>query len=207
MKKTMVIAALLALVSVTSAFAAKKKSSGPNMYVRGSLGYAAWSVEGEGVSHFSIEPVFGVTNLFPVEGLGFEGFVDCNFGGEDFGYIDISSKIFAPGARVMYARSIGSYMGDKGVLSHMVPYVGAGFCVPIVNWSYDITGWNYNPITGNTETTKMKVSNTEAYFAMDTVYGFAFTFTDQFAAHAELGLRFGGIFDFSFRLGGAFKFK
>ena len=211
MKKIALIMMVLATVSVGSAFAAKKKSNGVGMYVRGSLGYANWTWKengwSESINHFSIEPVFGVTNLFPVEGLGIEGFVDCNFGGKDLIWADISSKVFAPGARAMYARSIGSYMGDKGILDQIVPYAGAGFCLPIMHWSSEQKSTVYDTNLGRSITQTVTYSDTKVYFAMDFVTGCAFTFTDEFAAHAEFGLRFGGIFNYSFRIGGAFKFK
>ncbi|MBQ7159381.1 MAG: hypothetical protein IJS09_08185 [Treponema sp.] len=194
MKKIGLVLMLFAAVSFGTAFAEKSDEIG--MYVRGSLGYGYWS-DNKGLSHFTIEPVFGVTNLFPVEGLGLEGFVDCNFGGKDYGIEDISSKVFAPGVRALYARSIGSFTGDTGVLSQIVPYAGAGFCVPIMHMSTELRFFGANT----------SISSTEVYFATDFVTGCAFTFNEKFAAHSEFALRIGSIFDFAFRIGGAFKFE
>ena len=195
MKKIALIL-MVAVLSAGSVFAAKD-SDGVGLYARGSIGWASWTFSenglSESVNHFSIEPVFGLTNLFPVKGLGIEGFVDCNFGGKSFGVADISSKVFAPGARVMYARSIGSYMGDTGTLDQLVPYAGAGFCLPIMHWS--------------NETRSVTYSDTKVYFAVDFVTGCAFRFTDKFAAHGEFAFRFGSIFNTSLRIGGAFKIK
>ena len=209
MKKIALIL-MVAVLSAGSVFAAKD-SDGVGLYARGSIGWASWTFSenglSESVNHFSIEPVFGLTNLFPVKGLGIEGFVDCNFGGKSFGVADISSKVFAPGARVMYARSIGSYMGDTGTLDKLVPYAGAGFCLPIMHWSNETRGFTYNSATGRTETTTVTYSDTKVYFAVDFVTGCAFRFTDKFAAHGEFAFRFGSIFDTSFRIGGAFKIK
>ena len=205
MKKIALIL-MVAAVSVGTAFAAKK-SNGVGMYVRGSLGYARWNVEGEHINHFSIEPVFGVTNIFPVEGLGIEAFVDCNFGGRDFTWADISSKVFTPGARAMFARSIGSFTGDKGILDQVVPYAGAGFCLPIVHWSSENKTVVYDSNLNRTITQTVTYSDTTVKFDADFVTGCAFRFTDQFAAHGEFALRFGGIFAYSFRIGGAFKIK
>ena len=208
MKKIALIL-MVAVLSAGSAFAAKD-SDGVGMYVRGSLGYSGWTFSENGfserISHFSIEPVFGVTNLFPVEGLGIEAFVDCNFGGKDLAWADISSKVFAPGARAMYARSIGSFMGEKGILDQIVPYAGAGLCIPIMHWSNETKTYVYDSNLNRTITQTVTYSDTKVYVSADFVTGCAFRFTDQFAAHAEFGLRFGGIFDYSFRIGGAFKF-
>ena len=107
MKKIALIL-MVAVLSAGSVFAAKD-SDGVGLYARGSIGWASWTFSenglSESVNHFSIEPVFGLTNLFPVKGLGIEGFVDCNFGGKSFGVADISSKVFAP-ASCMPALSV-----------------------------------------------------------------------------------------------------
>ncbi len=201
---------MMAAVSVGTAFAAKK-SNGIGMYVRGSLGYANWNVESEGVNHFSIEPVFGVTNIFPVEGLGIEAFVDCNFGSKSMSNWywngDLNTQVFAPGARAMFARSIGSFTGDKGILDQIVPYAGAGFCLPIVHWSIESKTRISSGTAGGSVTQTVTYSDTTVKFDADFVTGCAFRFTDQFAAHGEFALRFGGIFAYSFRIGGAFKIK
>ena len=206
MKILVAVFAVLVTISVGTAFAAKK-SNGMGMYARASLGYANWNVESQSVSHFDIEPVFGVTNLFPVEGLGIEAFVDVNFGSKDIlGNYDFKSQVYAPGARALYARSIGSFTGDRGILEQIIPYAGAGFCIPIVHWSSEIKEPVYDSTLNKTITKTITYSDTSVKFDMDTIFGCAFAFTDQFAAHAEFALRFGGIFDYSFRLGGAFKF-
>ncbi|MCR5724975.1 MAG: outer membrane beta-barrel protein [Treponema sp.] len=204
MKLLQTVAAALALTVCATATAATK----PGVYVRGSLGYSHWNVkndvEDKDYTHFALKPVVGFSNLTAVEGLSFEAFFDMDFGSKTFSDVTLTSKIFTPGFRAVYEKNMAELTGNRA-LKQLVPYVGAGLCFPIVVWDID-GSWSY--WTGSEHISgKISESDRDIYFVLDTLGGWRYDFSKDFAATAELGIRFGTDISWSLTAGALYRFN
>lgn len=210
--KKLIVALMIATVSVSSVFAEEKKNSndGLGKYVKLTLGYSRGGVDTEwdfdsykisyalAYSGFEIVPSFGLE--LPISAsekknmsLALEGSVGLTFGGDSDGLWESSTTVIAPGVM-----GILNYHFDS--LPKFSPYVGVGFSVPIqiVNVKYEYTSYVQ---TGTYET-----DSTVVGFKINTAFGAKYDFTDKFSALGEFGMGIIGVFSWSIRAGAIYHF-
>ncbi len=196
MKKIVSVICLAMAVLAGSVFAADKKDIG--FYGKATIGYASITPTEEyysgSWSHFEIAPVFGVTGLVPLPHFAIEGFLNFDFGGKNYVFADVQSIIMTPGSRAVWAPPISFFSGKTGTWhDQLIPYVGAGFSVPIVFIESKYPGGKSN--------------DSKVYFDGELQWGCRWAFNDKIAVLAENNLAFGGIFKYSFTAGAIYAFK
>ncbi|MBQ9207389.1 MAG: hypothetical protein IJ158_11855 [Treponema sp.] len=223
--KKLIVALMIATVSVSSVFAEEKKNSndGLGKYVKLTLGYSRGGVDTEwdfdsykisyalAYSGFEIVPTFGLE--LPISALekknmslALEGSVGLTFGGDSDGLWESSTTVIAPGVM-----GILNYHFDS--LPKFSSYVGLGFSVPIqiVNVKYEYTTVDYTTMYGQqipsgTKTETYETDSTVVGFKINTAFGAKYDFTDKFSALGEFGMGIIGVFSWSIRAGAIYHF-
>lgn len=200
MKKIIGLMCLL-MTLAGSAFAKNAEKKGIGFYGKGNIGYAniIWHENGvsESTHNFEIAPVFGITGLVPLPHFALEAFCNMDFGGKKELIFDMQSIVFAPGTRAVWAPPISFFSKKTGTWQdQLIPYVGAGFSVPIASYKYDINFFG--------KTTK---EDTKVYFDVEFQLGCRWAFNEKIAVLTEYNIAFGGIFKDSFTAGAIYTFK